>query len=256
MSLQPESEGGASRQINLGHIANQFMGGLQRHFDMLAFNLAARERAQEVDFDRISQALGIQPVPQAHRNFEQTQAFAQDLLIRQVVGDSINLGVAGLQNAHLFLALAKANRELPGNNPEIQKQAQESQQTFVRASLDEKFNRLEKEYDIRCELEDTLLSLGFLAQNFMRQKTVVESHQLDDKGELVIELKTVDPSAMVHPEVPPLQMPMIEERKVFREGDSVQFTDRELQMLLITIGSFAHNLFTSVARYARGDVGE
>ena len=227
------------------------MGGLQHHFDMLAFNLAARERVQEEDFDRISQTLGIQPVPQAHRNFEQTQAYARDLLIRQVVGDAINLGIAGLQNAHLFLALAKANRDLPGQNAEIQKQAQQSQQTFVQAPLDEKFNRLEKEYDIRCELEDTLISLGFLAQNFMRQKNVVESQQLDDNGELAIELKTVDPETTPHPEVPPLQLPMIEERKVFREGDTVYFTDRELQMLLITIGSFAHNLFTSVGRYAR-----
>tara|TARA_R100000027_G_scaffold67753_1_gene68553 strand:- start:2229 stop:2999 length:771 start_codon:yes stop_codon:yes gene_type:complete len=251
MSNNPEQEGGQSRQINLQDLVNQFMGGLQRHFDMLAFNLSARKNVAEADYDRLSKAVHIMPASRAHQNFEQTQAYARDLLIRQVVGDSMNLAVTCLNNAHLFLALAKAHHELAGDQQNIQQQAQESQRTFVQAPLDQKFDRLEKDYDIRCELEDTLISLGFIAQGFMRQKSAVESSQTDDNGELVVELKTVDPEAIIDPEIAPIQPKLIDQKKVFREGEKIFFTDNELQLILVTLGSFAQNLFHSVAQYAR-----
>jgi hypothetical protein len=252
MSNNPAPEGGQTRKINLQDLVNQFMGGLQRHFDMLAFNLASREMASEADYDRFSKAVFIMPASKAHQNYEQTQAYARDLLIRQVVGDAMNLAVTCLNNSHLFLALAKAHHDLPSEEQEqIQKQAQESQKTFVQAPLDQKFDRLEKEYDIRCELEDSLISLGFIAQSFMRQKATIDEAQTDEQGELVIELKTVDPSTIVDPELAPIQPTLIDERKVFREGDKVFFTNRELQLILVTIGSFAQNLFQSVAQFAR-----
>ncbi|MFP4351890.1 MAG: hypothetical protein ACLFTU_03535 [Puniceicoccaceae bacterium] len=255
MSTSPESAGGQPRQINLQDLVNQFMGGLQRHFDMLAFNLAARSRAQEADYDRIAKAVHIMPAAPAHRNFEQTQAYARDLLIRQVVGDAMNLAVTCLNNAHLFLALAKAHRDHPGEEETIQKEARESHEAFVRAPLDRKFDRLESEYEIRCELEDTLTSLGFVARNFMRQRSAVEAGQTDENGELVIELKAVDTTGAGDGGTAPLRPTLIEERKVFREGDTVFFTDRELQLILVTIGSFAHGLFRGVARFAKGAQG-
>ncbi|MEM0966154.1 MAG: hypothetical protein AAGJ81_08420 [Verrucomicrobiota bacterium] len=251
MSAESEKGGGQTRQINLQDLVNQFMGGLQRHFDMLAFNLAARQRAEEEDYDRIAKGVFIMPAGRAHQNFEQTQAYARDLLIRQVVGDAMNLSVTCLNNAHLFLSLAKANRDLPGQQKEIQDQAQTAQKAFVQAPLDQKFDALERDYDIRCELEDSLTSLGFIAQGFMRQKTKVDASQTDESGELVVELKAVDESTVIDPEVPPLQPQMIEKRKVFREGDTIFFTDQELQLVLVTIASFAHALFASVANYAR-----
>ena len=251
MSKTPESADGQPRQINLRDLVNQFMGGLQRHFDMLAFNLAARSRAEEADYDRIVKAVRIMPAAPAHCNFEQTQAYARDLLIRQVVGDAMNLAVTCLNNAHLFLALARAHRNHPGEEEVIQNEAREAQEAFVRAPLDQKFDRLESDYEIRCEMEDTLTSLGFVARNFMRQRTAVEADQTDENGELVIELKAVDPVGAGDAGTPPVQPTLIEERKVFREGDTVFFNDRELQLVLVTIGSFAHGLYGGVARYAR-----
>jgi len=218
---------------------------------MLAFNLAARSRADEAEYDRIAKAPRIMPAAKVHQNFEQTQAYARDLMIRQVVGDAMNLSVTCLNNAHLFLALAKANQDLPGEHDKIQAQAQEAQQAFVKASLDQKFDQLEKEYDIRCELEDTLTSLGFVAQGFMRQKSNVEAQQTDQNGELVIELKAVDQGYTPVGDQQPVEPPMVEIRKVFREGEKIFFTDQELQLVLVTIAAFAHSLFGSVARFAR-----
>ena len=38
------------------------------------------------------------------------QAYARDLLLRQVIGDSLNLAVNAMNNAHFFLALVKATQ--------------------------------------------------------------------------------------------------------------------------------------------------
>jgi len=251
MSNEPTPEGGQTRQINLQDLVNQFMGGLQRHFDMLAFNIAAREKVVEEDYDRISKSVFIMPASRAHQNFEQTQAYARDLLVRQVVGDAMNLAVTCLNNAHLFLALAKANRPPLRDQATIQQEAQEAQKKFVHAPLDQKFDTLEKEYDIRCELEDTLISLGFIAQGFMRQKNTVDASQTDENGELVLELKAVDPESIIDPEIAPIQPRLIDQQKVFREGDPIFFSPRELQLILVTLGSFANSLFQSVAQFAR-----
>lgn len=256
MSNEPGPKGGQTRQINLQDLVNQFMGGLQRHFDLLAFNLACRERAIESDYIRIAKAVHIMPAARAHQNFEQTQAYARDILIRQIVGDAMNLTVTCLNNCHLFLALAKAHHNFADEPQKIQKEAQESQQTFIQSPLDQKFDQLEKKYDIRCELEDTFVSLGFIAQGFMKQKSTVESSQTDDQGELVIELKAVDPETIIDPEIPPIRPTLIDQRKVFREGDKIFFTDHELQLVLVTLGSFAQNLFNSVAQYAKRMKGE
>jgi len=51
-SSQPDNDHPRSQQVNLQQIAQQFMAGLQRHFDMLAFNLAAREDVTEADYNK------------------------------------------------------------------------------------------------------------------------------------------------------------------------------------------------------------
>jgi hypothetical protein len=192
MRAESNSSSGQPQQVNLQQIAQQFMSGLQRHFDMLAFNLASREAAQEDSYNQRVNAPRIMPAAPRHQNFEQMQAYARDLLVRQVIGDSLNLTVTAMNNAHFFLALVKATNANKDVTPDAQKMAQQSQQAFIPAQLDEKFNRLEKDYGIMCELEDSITSLGFVMQILMQQGGIVKEAQVDEQGELAIELKSVE----------------------------------------------------------------
>lgn len=250
MTSDAQPNPGQSQQINLQQIAQQFMVGLQRHFDMLAFNLAARESVRENDYNDRCNAPRIMPAAPRHQNFEQMQAYARDLLVRQVIGDCMNLAVTGMNNAHFFLALVKATNASSEVSPESQKVAQESQKSFMPAQLDEKFNRLEKEYGIMCELEDTIISLGFTMQALMQQGGVVKAPQLDDSGELVIELKAVQILEKDNGQGKSVGK-LVDQRKVFREGDVLAFSDVELQLILVSIAAFADALFKSVANYAK-----
>jgi hypothetical protein len=249
MSDNPQPNGGQSQQVNLQQIAQQFMAGLQRHFDMLAFNLAARESVEEEAYNARVNAPKVMPAAPHHQNFEQMQAYARDLLVRQVIGDCMNLAVTGMNNAHFFLALVKATKANSQVSPEAQTEAQKSQQTFVPAQLDEKFNRLEQDYGIMCELEDTIISLGFILQALMQQGGVVKEAQLDENGELILELKAVK---ILNREIEGKpQGKLVDQRRVFKENEAILFSDVELQQILVTVASFADSLFKSVSLYAK-----
>jgi hypothetical protein len=250
MTENPAPNGGQSQQVNLQEIAQQFMAGLQRHFDMLAFNMAAREGVQESAYNERANAPRVMPAAPHHQNFEQMQAYARDLLVRQVVGDCVNLAVTGMNNAHFFLALVKATKANAQVSKEAQQIAQDSQKAFVPAALDAKFNKLEADYGIMCELEDSIISMGFVMQILLQQGGVVKKAQVDENAELVLELKAIE---IVESETDPgkKQGKLVDQRKVFKEGEVVSLTDMELQLVLVTIASFADSLFKSVSHYAK-----
>ncbi len=250
MSNQPKPESGQPQQVNLQQIAQQFMSGLQRHFDMLAFNLASREAADEAAYNRHANAPRIMPAAPQHQNFEQMQAYSRDLLVRQVINDALNLAVTAMNNGHFFLALVKATNASQSVSEEAQKEAQASQKTFVPAQLDEKFNRLEKDYGIMCELEDSVTSLGFVMQALVQQGGVVKKPQVDESGELVVELKSIEVEEPANPGEQP-QAKLVDRRRVFKEGDALIFEDLDFQLILVTIASFADSLFKAVALYAK-----
>lgn len=241
---------GQARELNLQKTAEQFMAGLQRHFDMLAFNLASRENVTEQAYSTRVQATRAMPASRVHHNFEQMQAYARDLLVRQVVNDALNLAIAALNNAHLFLALIQARAEHGGLSPEIQQKAQQTQQQFLQAPLDQKFDRLERDYGIMCELEDCITSLGFVMQVLMQQNGIVKEPQVDSQKELTLELKVAKPGETAE-DVWQRPGDLETAPKVFREGEQIQFSDTELQSIIVTMAVYAHQLFGAVAKYAR-----
>ena len=243
----PNSE--KSQQIKLNQVAKQFMFGLQRHFDLLAFNLAAQETIQENAYNERAAATQVMPFLSHHQNFEQLQAYARDILVRQVVNDSLNLALTAMNNVHFFLALIKATGTRTQVSLAAKSEAQTNQKEFIVAKLDEKFNQLETEYGIRCELEDSITSLGFILQILVKQGGVVKKEQLDNDGKMILELKSIEiQTSESITDIKPNTLKTI--RKIYYEDDIVLFEDVELQLLLVTVASFADSLFKSVLKYA------
>ena len=105
-----------------------------------------------------------------------------------------------------------------------------------------------------CELEDTITSMGFVMQVLMQQGGIVKAEQLDDDGDLVLELKAVDVSQKPLDAAQP-KGKLVDQRKVFRLDEAIILSDLELQLVLVTIASFADGLFKSVAQYAQAASG-
>ena len=249
MTANPNPPSENSKQVSLQQIAQQFMVGLQQHFDMLAYSLASRHSVREEDYVRYAKAPLIMPVASRHQNFEQMQAYAGDLMLRQVIGDILNLSVTALNNAHYLLALVKVTHA----KNEVSKNSQEK---FISAQLDDKFKLLEQDYGVLCEMEDSITSLAFCMHALVKQGGQVRSAQLDSNEELVVEYKAVRLSdgvdaAEAAKSKKSLNAKLSEQRKVFRQGDFVAFSDTELQLILVSVAAFADSLFQSVDSYAK-----
>lgn len=241
---------GQPRELNLQQMANQFMAGVQRHFDMLAFNLATRGLGSENTYNDLVASAGIMPVPQLHQNFEQMQAHARDLLLRQVINDALNLTVTCLNNTHLFLALIKEKKQAEGNEltQEQQKTAQTAQQEFIKLRLEDKFDRIEKNYSVMCELEDSIISLAFCLQALVTQAGIVRKAQVGANQLLELELVQAAPSLKSPHNLQPSNIRTY--TKSFSEEERIIFSDSDLQSVVLTVGVFARQLFESVAKYA------
>jgi hypothetical protein len=238
-----------SKEINLQQIAGQFMAALQRHFDMLAFNLAGRNAADEAAYDKISARPAMMPTPQFHLNFEQMQAHAHDLLMRTVINDNLQLCVSVLNNCHLFLALMKIKHEQGELRADNQQPAHQAQQEFIKANLTDKFDKLESSYGVLCELEDTYTSLAFALQALMQHGGAVQPQHLDEQQLLQIELRCAPEGHTGSPAIDPnIAVPR---SLVFREGEKIRLEDTDMQDLLLTMAVFAQQLFASVVKYGQ-----
>ncbi len=249
---EPQSE--HRQTISLPIIAQNFFGALQRHFDLLAFNLAGTQSADAEKYNHFSSLTRMMPVAQLHRDFDQMKAFAHGLLIRQSVNDLLSMVAACMDNCHLLCTLF-ANKKAMETDPKATNElVGRKQEAFVNSSLQDKFEVFEKEFGILCELEDGITSMAIALRALMRNNGVVTAEDVDDDGELVFEFKTVQTIQPAKEGDRP-EVRLADTRRAFKAGDTIDLTNSELLSLNTTIASFFDALFKSVAAFGKKTVG-
>ena len=243
---------GNPKELNLRAMAQDFMDGLQRHADMLAFNLASRESIQEETYKKRSAAPQIMPSGKRHQNFEQMQAYARDLLVRQVINDCLGLAATALNNSHFFFSLLKESKGTNKFNAGLQKIAEERHQYFLSAPIDVKFDLLNQNYGVRSDYQTTILNLIIALKALIENKGMLKSEMFPEgiNPVLEIDLKRLEIEKKQN-EAGKAIGRIVNDRKTFRDGEAIVFSDLEIQRTLVTIASFADALFKSVANYAQ-----
>ena len=243
---------GHSKELNLRAMAQEFMDGLQRHADMLAFNLASRESVQEDAYKKRSAAPQIMPSGKRHQNFEQMQAYARDLLVRQVINDCLGLAATALNNSHFFFSLLKESKGTNKFDPGVQKIAEERHQHFLKATIDVKFTLLHQNYGVRTEHQSTVLNLVIALRALIENNGILKAGMFPEGANpvLQIDLKRLEIEPKKNEDGQAMGR-IVNDQKIFRDGDAIIFNDVEIQRTLVTIASFADTLFKAVAQYAQ-----
>ena len=245
-------KGGQSKELNLRAMAQEFMDGLQRHADMLAFNLASRESVQEKDYKKRSAAPQIMPSGKRHQNFEQMQAYARDLLVRQVINDCLGLAVTAMNNSHFFFSLLKESKGSNKFDAGIQKIAEQRHHHFLNAPIDAKFDLLNQDYGVRLESQTSILNLVIALKALIENNGILKAEMFPEgvNPVLEIDLKRLEVEK-AKDEAGQAMGRIVNDRKIFRDGEAIVFSDLEIQRTLVSIASFADALFKSVANYAQ-----
>lgn len=233
--------------LNLQTISQNFLAGMQRHFDMLAFNLACRKQASLEGYTELVQRPKLLPLPQAHMNFEQMEAFSYDLLQRNFINDMLQMSVACMDNCFLLCNLISRKQEMQEKQQETNKLVQEEQQAFARKPLHEKFESWESRFGFMTDYEDTLISMGMCLQ-CMVQKGGIVSETETEEGQLSLEFKKLKDDAE---KGVPAEKQLETVTKSFKPEDRIHFAEEELQYMIVTVTAFFHELFQFISHYAQ-----
>lgn len=243
----PANEQPQKRTLNLQMISQNVLGGMQRHFDLLAFNLACRSHASQEAYNEKVQRPKLIPFPQAHMNFEQMEAFSYDLLQRNFINDMLQLSVACMDNCFLLLNLIAHKQDLETDPEATNQKVQEEQQAFARKQLHEKFETFEQSFSYITDYEDTLICLGQCLQCMVQKQGIISEAEINE-GEFKFELKKLNNDAQQG--IPAeKQLEVIE--KTFKLEDRIYFAEEELQYIIITVTAFFQELFQFINEYAQ-----
>ena len=233
--MSDNNEQPRQQTISLPAIAQNFFGTLQRHFDLLAFNLAATQSVDAEKYNHFSSLTKMMPVAQLHRNFDQMKSFAHGLMLRLCTL---------FANKKAMEADPKSANELVGRK----------QEAFVNSALQDKFEVFEKEFGILCELEDGITNMAIALRSLMQNNGVVTAEDVDDDGELVFEFKTVQTIQPAKEGERP-EVRLADTRRAFKAGDTIDLTNSELLSLNTTVAAFFDALFKSVAAFGKKTMG-
>lgn len=253
--MQENDKSPQQKTISLPAIAQNFFGALQRHFDLLAFNLAGTSSATAEKYAHFSSLTKMMPVAQLHRDFAQIQTFAHGLMIRQCINDLLSLTSACMDNCHLLCTLFANKKAMDADPKATNELVGRKQQAFAHSALQDKFEVFEKEFGIICELEDGITTLAIALRALMQNNGVVTAEDVDEEGELAFEFKTVQ---MIQPpkegEKPEIRL--ADTRRAFKAGDTIELSNSELLSLNTTVASFFDTLFKSVSAYGKKVLGD
>ncbi|MCR5183558.1 MAG: hypothetical protein K6B46_02520 [Opitutales bacterium] len=243
------------RVISLQSISQEFLGALQRNYDMLAFNLAATGNVTAEQYEQVGALTHAMPVHQIHASFENIKNFAHGLILRQTLNDALAITAACMDQCHLLCNLIK-NKPAAEKDPQaVHQTIGKEQDAFARSPLTEKFELFEKRYGITNSLEDAVVSLGIGFGTLLRHKGVVSAEDVDENGELVFEFKTVQISAPAKEGESP-EARLVDTRRPFKVGDQIDLSNSEMLSIYVTLTDFFHRLFKAVDEYGMKMIAE
>lgn len=254
-SQQPEEQG---QVISLDSISRKYLGVLQRRHDLLAFEVASIQSVDAEKYEYVSRLARLMPVHQLHLDHAAVQRQIRGKVTVQALNDLLGMAAACMDECHFLLTLIANKPEVEAGMEAANRRVSEAQEAFSRCALQDKFDALEKNYGIMCDLEDGIISFAFGLRVMMGRGGVVAQEDLGEDGELTFEFKSVqqiNPPQGAPADTKP-EMRLADTRRTFRAGDTIEFTNSELMGLPVTIASFFHGLFRSVDEFGRRKLGE
>ena len=127
-------------------------------------------------------------------------------------------------------------------DPASDQRISERQTAFVKANIQEKFSILERDFNIVCELEDSLFSLAAALRELVNNHGQVTNDDISPDGTLVLEFKAVKDVEENGKTAPKL----VDTSRSFKPGERLELSDEELIGMNITVAKFFDGLFRSV----------
>jgi hypothetical protein len=111
---------------------------------------------------------------------------------------------------------------------------------------------LHQNYGVRTEHQSTVLNLVIALRALIENNGILKAGMFPEgvNPVLQIDLKRLEIEPKKNEDGQAMGR-IVNDQKIFRDGDAIIFNDVEIQRTLVTIASFADTLFKAVAQYAQ-----
>ena len=241
----------AEGTISLQAISQNMLLGLQRQYDMLVFTLASIRNEDPTTYNLYSSLARVMPLAPAHLPHDKMRAYSRALLQRSTVNDLIVLSVECMNHCHLLCTFIKERGKNMQGDAASDQRISERQIAFAKANIQEKFSILERDFNIVCELEDSLFSLAAALRVLVNNHGQVTNDDISPDGTLVLEFKAVKDVEENGKTTPKL----VDTSRSFKPGERLELSDEELIGMNITVAKFFDGLFRSVDFFGTNHLG-
>lgn len=238
-------------QINLREMGLKYLGAVQQSFDLATATVGALRVQTERDYDEFSRSVRFMPSQQHHLNFDAVRPAAEIWLLRQLLGEALNLLVPFLEDTRSVAALARFKADGNNDQTKLQKILGEDRQAFLRLSLEDRLKLLKDGYGVTAPTDVFLTGYVKLAQALARGGVVAEADTTEG-NDLVVRLTVVDiqpaPTGQTEGQVTGR---LLEGQKRFPVGSKIDFRKEEVLSLFASLSIFISTMMGSLQAYVQ-----
>jgi hypothetical protein len=229
--------------INLHDLANRYLGGLQRTFDLAAATVGSLRCQTERDYDEFSRLTRFMPSPATHAGFDGIRPQAEAWLLRNLLSDALGSLVPFLEDVRSVAALAEW-KAAGSDQAKVAKIVGDDRQAFLRLGLPEKFAHLKEKFSISAANDSFIAGYLKFGQVLAKGGTVGDGDGNEGK-DLVITLTAVQlqPAA---PGATQQQGRLVGVPRKFAHGEKVELKKEEVLALFTTIAVFITGIMGSL----------
>ena len=258
------AEYGMRVEINTAALQAKYLVSLQRIVDVLTFSLAGVEHVTEERYADFKRFWHFDPAENQRLAFDVAAEEVERWHIKHCLQDAIDVVSAFLEECRMICAFYHLATLKPATGADYKRAVGRDRKAFHQLGLPDKIQHLKELFGVESDWDEHVMSLNRARNCLVHRLGIVREKDVDANGELVLIWKTIRlavVSADGHSRRPvegphrveadeSLELEVATDRKVFRVGDRLVLTYKELLNALFSLVHYVLALPQSIDRYA------
>ncbi len=250
--------------VNLLAIHDDFLVQLQHLVDMLTFAYASMGAVKHQDFENYKFFTTYEPAANRRLDFGSAKSEMENWVVRSLLRDAVDFTGVLLDNCRTACAFFRLSTQTSVTKEQVERIPEQEKDKFNLLHIPTKLSELSKQFGVRSELEPHFLSLNRIRNCLVHRLGVVGSQDLNESSTLSLKLRTMqlvarspDGKDKVIIDKPgpveigwQIEMETSDSERVFKLGERLRLTYREMYDSIVTLALFGNTLLTSVGRYS------
>jgi hypothetical protein len=241
-----------------------FFNDLQHLIDEETLLVAATSQIEEKDLTPLAPFMTMHLAPHARKAFSQTKKSAEQRVLRAFLRDSIELTGSFLDQCLAACSILQLSKIGRCTGTELNRVMNDIPKAHHRLHLPQKIRALQADFNVASQFNAHVLSINKARTCVVHRHGIVGSPDVDESSLLKVRWCTTEVVAIgttsrkefvldkpvLLEEESEVQIRFTEFERVFRLGDAIELTPREIHSCIVTLYQFGIEIAQSIEKYA------